>query len=81
MEHIFNIALVFGTVFAIGLIITTYLWFKFFPIVKSIDHELYENIRFRLKPVFKTPYSDFIFNKQYEQSPHEVIKKYSVLLY
>jgi len=81
MEYIYNIALVFGAVFAVGMTLTALLWIRFFPVVKKIDSKLYEEIRFRWKFTLKTPYADFIFNKKYEASRNSTIKNYSRALY
>lgn len=81
MEYILNIALFFGAVFALCLTISIYLWFKFFPIVKKIDIDLYEKIRFRLKFQIRTGYGDYIFKRKFQNTPHKKIKKYATALY
>ena len=81
MKLVFDIALIFGAMFGVGLLITFILWFKFFPLLQSVDPELYEKIRFRVKPSLSTPYRDFIFKKEFESYPNQIVKSYSKKLY
>lgn len=81
MEHIFNIALFFVAIFALCLSVTIVLWFKFFPIVKAVDLELYEKIRFRWKFQIRTNYGEYIFKKRFEANPNESIKRHALRLY
>lgn len=81
MKLVFDIALIFGSIFCLGLLVTFVLWFKFFPLIKSVDPDFYEKIRFRLKPNLSKPYSNFIFKKEFECYPNKIIKSYSKKLY
>jgi hypothetical protein len=81
MEHIFNIALFFVAIFALCLSVSIVLWFKFFPLVKAVDLELYEKIRFRWKFQIRTSYGEYIFKKGFVDTPNKNIKRYALRLY
>jgi hypothetical protein len=81
MEHIFNIALFFLAIFALCLSMSIVLWFKFFPLVKTVDPELYEKIRFRWKLQIRTNYGEYIFKKGFVSTPNENIKRHAIRLY
>lgn len=81
MDYVFDIALVFAGAFAIGLIITVFLCFKFFPLVKNTDPELYQKLRFRAWSLFNKPYMNFIFKKEFQGYSNESVRKHALALY
>jgi len=81
MEIAFNIALVFGAVFVVGMLIYFSIVYKFHSLLKSSDPELYEQIRMRLNSFFNKPFMDFIFKKQYQKHSDLNIIKYGHRLY
>jgi len=81
MTTFLSISQLFAALFFIGMFITIVLWFVFFAEVKKLDIELYNSIRFRWTPTLKTPYSRFVFKKEYKNSQHEPIRRYAGYLY
>lgn len=76
-----DIAFIFGGAFCLGLLITFVLWFKFFSLLKAVDEDLYELIRFRLKPSSSKSYRNVIFKKEFESHPNQKVRCYSCALY
>ena len=81
MTYLYNIALVFGVLFVICLLVTIILWFKFFPVEKRFDVNLYERIKFRWKFEIRKTYVSYIFKKEFLDTPDELIKRYANMLY
>lgn len=81
MNTLFYTAMFFGSIFFIGMILSAFYWFRFFPAVRNADNELYEKLRFRWHVFYNKDYANYIFRKGYQSSPDDKVRYYGQRLY